>query len=110
MNLPARADSIRVRCWSPPGKLAIDLQEDERRGAVCVVGPGRYRHYKGQEYEVIGIGKHSETMERLVFYRALYGEMELWARPAEMFLEKVAVGDLLVQRFEPVSTDLEESP
>ena len=50
---------------------------------------GKYRHYKGKEYEVLGIAKHSETSEELVVYRALYGENELWARPIEMFLEEV---------------------
>lgn len=46
---------------------------------------GLYRHYKGREYEVIGIASHSETEEQLVVYRALYGEMGLWVRPLEMF-------------------------
>lgn len=52
---------------------------------------GRYRHYKGKEYEVLGIARHSETLEELVVYRALYGERQLWVRPKDMFLEKVAV-------------------
>lgn len=46
---------------------------------------GLYRHYKGNEYEVMGIAKHSETEELLVVYRALYGERGLWIRPLEMF-------------------------
>lgn len=46
---------------------------------------GRYRHYKGNEYDVIGIAHHSETEEQLVVYRALYGEMGLWVRPLAMF-------------------------
>ena len=46
---------------------------------------GRYRHYKGNEYEVTGVAKHSETEEVLVVYRALYGERGLWVRPLEMF-------------------------
>jgi hypothetical protein len=50
-----------------------------------VLKAGVYRHYKGNEYEVIGIAKHSETEENLVVYRPLYGEMELWCRPLEMF-------------------------
>lgn len=46
---------------------------------------GKYLHYKGNEYEVMGVAKHSETEELLVFYRALYGERGLWIRPLEMF-------------------------
>ena len=51
--------------------------------------PGKYRHFKGGEYEVIGIASHSETMEPMVVYRALYGEGGLWVRPAAMWNETV---------------------
>lgn len=61
---------------------------------------GKYRHYKGKEYEVIGVAKHSETLEDLVVYRALYEENYLWVRPLEMFLEKVNVGGKKFFRFE----------
>ena len=50
---------------------------------------GKYRHFKGNEYEVVGIARHSETMEPMVVYRALYGEGGLWVRPAAMWLEQV---------------------
>ena len=50
---------------------------------------GKYRHFKGMEYEVIGIAKHSETLEPMVVYRALYGEGGLWVRPASMWQETV---------------------
>ena len=50
---------------------------------------GRYRHFKGMEYEVIGIAKHSESLEPMVVYRALYGEGGLWVRPAAMWDETV---------------------
>lgn len=52
--------------------------------------PGRYRHYKGNEYEVIGLARHSETEEVVVVYRPLYGARELWIRPHAMFIEQVA--------------------
>ena len=51
--------------------------------------PGRYRHFKGGEYELIGTAKHSETLEPMVVYRALYGEGGLWVRPAAMWAEQV---------------------
>lgn len=51
--------------------------------------PGKYRHFKGGKYELIGIAKHSETLEPMVVYRALYGEGGLWVRPAKMWTENV---------------------
>jgi len=61
---------------------------------------GRYRHYKGQEYQVLGVARHSETEEELVVYRPLYGKGELWVRPLEMFTETVAKETETVLRFE----------
>ena len=61
--------------------------------------PGRYRHYKGGEYEVIGVARHSETDERLVVYRPLYGDSGLWVRPLAMFLETVTRDGETVPRF-----------
>lgn len=61
--------------------------------------PGRYRHYKGNDYEVMGVARHSETEEPLVVYRALYGDHGLWVRPVEMFTETVVVDGLEVPRF-----------
>lgn len=60
---------------------------------------GRYRHYKGRDYQVLGCAKHTETGEELVVYRALYGEQELWARPKTMFSEEVTVDGKPVPRF-----------
>ena len=61
--------------------------------------PGKYRHYKGGQYEVIGVARHSETEEQLVVYRPLYGEMGLWVRPLGMFIENVFIEGNEVQRF-----------
>jgi hypothetical protein len=63
------------------------------------ISPGRYRHYKGNEYEVIGIARHSETEEELVVYRKLYGDHSLWVRPLGMFAEEVTVDGRPVPRF-----------
>ena len=60
---------------------------------------GKYEHYKGGQYEVIDIAKHSETLEELVIYRALYGEHGLWARPLKMFLETVEIEGKEIPRF-----------
>ncbi len=54
-----------------------------------VIKPGRYRHFKGNEYDVIGVARDSETLQALVVYRALYGERGLWVRPLEMFTEVI---------------------
>jgi len=64
--------------------------------------PGLYRHYKGNLYEVIDTVRHSETLEALTLYRALYGERGLWVRPAAMFLEDVQVGGVIQPRFRRV--------
>ena len=64
--------------------------------------PGRYRHFKGGMYEVIGMARHSETLEDMVVYRALYGDGGLWVRPAAMFLELVVLDGKSVPRFEKV--------
>ena len=61
--------------------------------------PGRYRHYKGKDYEVIGIATHSETGEQLVVYRTLYGNYDLWVRPLAMFTETVELEGESVPRF-----------
>lgn len=62
----------------------------------------KYRHYKGKEYEVIGIAKHSETLEEFVVYKALYGKNQLWIRPKKMFFEKVIVDGENRPRFERI--------
>ncbi len=69
------------------------------------VRKGKYRHYKGKDYEVIGVARHSETLEELVVYIALYesedfGKDQIWVRPKDMFLENVEVDGEEVPRFE----------
>ena len=66
------------------------------------VVPGRYRHFKGGMYEAIGLARHSETLEDMVVYRALYGDGGLWVRPAAMFFELVVLDGKSVPRFEKV--------
>lgn len=63
---------------------------------------GRYRHYKGGEYEVLGVVRHSETLEPLVLYRALYGERGLWVRPHAMFFGSIEVDGVRRPRFAAV--------
>ncbi len=60
---------------------------------------GRYRHYKGNEYELLGVARHSETLEEMVVYRALYGEGALWVRPRGMWEEEVEVNGKTQLRF-----------
>jgi len=66
-----------------------------------VVSPGRYRHYKGGEYEVVGVARHSETLEALVLYRPLYNDTGLWVRPYEMFVGDVDHDGRRQARFAP---------
>ena len=61
---------------------------------------GIYRHYKGNKYEVIGIANHSETLEKMVVYKALYGDGEIWVRPLSMWNEEIEVDGNKVKRFE----------
>lgn len=63
------------------------------------IKPGRYRHFKGKEYEVLGVARHSETEEKLVVYRALYGDFGLWVRPARMWNETVERDGKTFRRF-----------
>lgn len=64
------------------------------------IKPGRYRHFKGNEYEVLYIARHSETMEEMVVYRALYGDHGIWVRPAKMWNEQVEHEGKLAKRFQ----------
>lgn len=66
---------------------------------MTIPQPGKYRHYKGRDYEVLATAIHTETEEPLVIYRALYGEFGLWARPLSMFMESVTVDGVCTPRF-----------
>ena len=63
------------------------------------IKPGKYRHFKGREYEVLYLARHSETEEEMVVYRALYGDGGVWVRPASMWLETVERDGKTYQRF-----------
>ncbi|MCL2578961.1 MAG: DUF1653 domain-containing protein [Oscillospiraceae bacterium] len=63
------------------------------------IKPGRYAHFKGNEYEVVGVASHSETLEDMVVYRPLYGDGKLWVRPAAMWDEPVEHGGRTLKRF-----------
>ena len=62
--------------------------------------PGRYRHFKGNEYQLLYVARHSETMEEMVVYQALYGERGIWVRPASMWNETVERDGKIYKRFE----------
>lgn len=75
---------------------------DDDLPTLVTTPPGRYRHYKGGLYEVLDTVRHSETLEPMTLYRALYGAHGLWVRPAAMFLETVEVDGRRRPRFERV--------
>ena len=70
--------------------------------ALDSITPGRYRHFKGKEYEVTGIARHSETEEPMVVYKALYGDRGTWVRPAEMWNEVIERDGKTFRRFEKI--------
>ena len=85
----------------------IFVRVDQKRNIRNVVESnmlklGKYRHYKGKEYELIGVAKHSETLEDLVVYKALYDNGSLWVRPLKMFEENVEVDGKIMPRFRKI--------
>ena len=78
---------------------------DDELSPLPATPPGRYRHYKGGEYEVIGVARHSETLEPLVVYRPLYGAPELWVRPHAMFFGQITIDGRSVPRFAALSSE-----
>ena len=69
------------------------------------ITPGKYRHFKGGEYQVLGVARHSETLEEMVVYRALYGEGGLWVRPSAMWNETVEREGRVFRRFTRIEED-----
>jgi len=78
------------------------VNDDNDLPPLIETPPGRYRHYKGGEYEVLGTVRHSETLEPMTLYRALYGAKGLWVRPAAMFEGTVEIDGVRQRRFAPV--------
>jgi len=72
-----------------------------------VIPLGRYRHYKGGEYEVMGVARHSESLETLVMYRPLYNDSGWWVRPLTMFMEEIEIDSVRQPRFAPIARPVE---
>ena len=72
----------------------------------ATITPRRYRHYKGKEYQVLGLVRHSETDETLVLYKMLYGDYSSWVRPYDMFIETIVIDGIEKPRFELIETDV----
>ncbi len=83
--------------------LRCSTMSEETLPPLIVTPPGRYRHYKGMEYEVLDTVRHSETLEPMTLYRALYGAHGLWVRPAAMFEETVVIAGVAQPRFTRIS-------
>ena len=77
----------------------------EKLPELIVTAPGLYRHYKGNLYEVLDTVRHSETLEPMTLYRAIYGERGLWVRPAAMFGETVVINGVEQPRFAKVAAE-----
>ena len=73
---------------------------------MSIIIGGFYKHYKGKQYKVIGVAKHSETLEKLVVYKACYGNEELWVRPYHMFCENITVDGMVIDRFKYLGDEL----
>jgi hypothetical protein len=104
----ADMESIKFAIYSVAGNhptAGVDnwRMSDDILPPLITTAIGRYRHYKGMEYEVVGTVRHSETLEPLTLYRALYGEHGLWVRPAAMFNEDVVIDGVQQPRFRKIS-------
>ena len=100
MQHECRITVLETKCFPDlQEQYLADMTYEE---AVQSIPCGRYRHFKGKPYEVIGIARHSETEEPMVVYRALYGDGGIWVRPAEMWNETVTRDSVEYRRFMPV--------
>jgi cupin 2 domain-containing protein len=108
MHGPAGFTSRRRRFFCVRGEDEGIERKEGQAMSEHTTPPGRYRHYKGNEYTVIGTARHSETLEELVVYRQEYGEHGLWVRPRPMFSETVKVDGRELPRFEALGSSSEQ--
>lgn len=80
-------------------------QLESIENTMSFIKKGTYRHYKGNFYELIDIARHSESLEDVVIYRALYGDFGLWVRPLRMFIEEIENNGVIQKRFELINED-----
>lgn len=99
LNAGAKVEEVKLGEFVVFSKSTIKIQETNQR--VIKIGK-KYRHFKGNEYRVLHVAKHSENLEDLVVYQALYGEKGIWVRPVEMFVEQVDVNGKSINRFEEI--------
>ncbi|ETI91645.1 MAG: hypothetical protein Q607_CBUC00021G0087 [Clostridium butyricum DORA_1] len=99
LNAGAKVEEVKLGEFVVFLKSTIKTQESNQR--VINIGK-KYRHFKGNEYLVLHLAKHSETLEDLVVYQALYGERGIWVRPLSMFTEKVEVNGGVFNRFDEI--------
>lgn len=103
MILVANDGSLKIDFDTKKKEIVKEIKEETPAPApspvVEEITLGRYRHFKGNEYEVIGFAKDSETLEKMVIYKALYGEQELWVRPYDMFRETITRDGKQIKRF-----------
>jgi hypothetical protein len=85
------------------------IMQEETFPPLIVTRPGYYRHYKNLMYQVLGTVRHSESLEPMTLYKALYGEQGLWVRPAAMFNEKVEINGVVQDRFTWVGEQMPEA-
>ena len=99
LNAGFKADEVKL------GESVVFIKESiisTAKNQQGINSGSKYRHFKGKEYLVLYLAKHSETLENMVVYQALYGERGIWVRPLSMFLEQVEVNGKMVNRFEEI--------